>query len=456
MADGALAPGTWSSTIRIAPDEALRRTLLERHSFGPRSRSIWVTDLLDLRSAYWRRTAPVEPTAERRAVLEAGKELHVQIGHLLAPARYREVRRQRDGIVAQVDLLEDRPTEIKTTGTAPTGNPESDLRPSYVEQLGMYAALTDHTDGRLVIVSRSEDSPATSAVYDVSFPSLAPIGEEMVRRAGLLRKALEQGDPRDLPACRWRGRGCEYEAAGACRCVGTEADAGFRIRDLADPPRLDVESADRLDAALADAQRSTPPRVRKFRDLVYPRRCYFERRDSPALADPSPARTSAPDDLWRRLSELLELGEGSEVTREPVPSGVPLESVPCYRGEPYLIKVSRARDPIGPDEMVRAQPQYFLDLGLRCAALGVPSGSIILGYERASPWSEKIRTYRVTFDPLSTWDELRQRRAAAIDEAALRGEPGTLPGCPGWMYSSCAYRAVCDCGGAPPETASHR
>ncbi|MCI4328919.1 MAG: hypothetical protein L3J86_04980, partial [Thermoplasmata archaeon] len=103
MAAGALSPGPWSAGIRLVADGELRGALLERHGFAPPARSVWITDLLDVRSAYWRRIAPVEPSPERRAILDAGQEMHVLVGHLLAPARYREVRRQREGIVAQID-----------------------------------------------------------------------------------------------------------------------------------------------------------------------------------------------------------------------------------------------------------------------------------------------------------------------------------------------------------------
>ena len=383
--------------------------------------------------------------------MEAGRETHVRVGHLLAPARFREIRIQREAITGQIDLFEDRPTELKTTRLASAEAPDRSVRTAYLEQLAMYCALTDAPEGRLVLVD-PEASPPAVAVFDLRVPDLAAVWHEMRARAETLRRALERRSPEELPACPWRGRGCEFEAAEVCDCKGTEPGPRPSLAALAEAPTVDPTATRVLSDRLATPP-PTPPPARRFRDLVYPRRAYYERTEPPAAPiEGAPAeRRPVGDDLYRTLSDLLDAGPTGEVTREPTPEGEPIESVVCLRGDPVLLKVSRAWAATPLDELPGAQPQYFLELALRCAALGKTEGWLLLGYSRAPSWSDRAYLYRVQFPDRTALVETLAERRRALQRAIEARAPEELPRCPAWMFEGCAYRSRCGCGG-PFET----
>ncbi|MCI4360521.1 MAG: hypothetical protein L3J91_02355 [Thermoplasmata archaeon] len=459
MAGEALGPGGWSVSCRVIPAPALTAELLRRRRELSPTRSVGVTDLLDPRSAYWRTTAPVAPTPERRALMESGREAHVRIGHALAPARLREVRLRREGIVGQVDLIEDGPVEIKTTALPDSADALRAGRPSYIEQLGMYCALLDRSDGRLLLVAPGPTDHAAVRVYDGRFRDVPAIWGEMRRRADAFRGALARRDPAGLPRCPWKGRGCEFEAAHICDCTGEEPSLPSTIRDELVELTENAPASESVRRHLTVEPNGSPPVARRFRDLIYPRRAYYERTE-PGAAVPEGAMAyghpAGPEDLYRALSDLLESGPPGEMTREPTTSGEPLETVACFRGDPLLLKVTRAWNAPPAEQLLRDQPQYFVDLALRCAALGGPRGWLVLGYERSPEWEGKIRAFEVRWDPLSEPIGLLGGRLAMLQRAVATRDPTPLPACPRWMVEGCAYGGRCGCGASSADARANR
>lgn len=447
--------GAWSEglVVRDAPD--VTRELVARLPEVEGRRSVWVTDLLDLRSAYWRTIAPVEPSPERRAVMDVGREMHVRVGHALAPAHLREVRVRREGIVGQIDLLDDRPTELKTTALATEPGADRSIRSSYIEQLAIYCALTGHAEGRLVLVDPKGGRPR-SEVYDVRVRDSPGVWAESLARAELARASLAARSAKALPRCPWRGRGCEFEAAEVCDCTGAEPPARPFLGTFLDAPVPNRDAQEELERRLG-APAAPPPTFRRFRDLLYPRQACFERTQPAAPPAPgSPQTMPADDGLYRTLSDLLESGPPGEVTREVTDEGVPLESVGCFRGDPVLIKVSRAWNATPAAQLPSAQPQYFLDLAFRCAALDRASAWLLIGYTRAPAWPGRLQLCRVEFPDLSRLRSELSRRRGELERAVAGRTPYDLPACPTWMYAGCAYRAVCECGGIEPGSRSNR
>ncbi len=443
----------WRATVTVTPEPRMRAALLARLEGGPPSPSVWVTDLIDPRPAYYRRRVVVPPTPERRERQLAGRLLHALIESALAAPGNFEVRVRREGIVGQIDLFEHEPTELKTTEALPEPDALAETRPGYLDQLGMYCALTDRPSGRLLVVESVQGAPGRCQVYDVKFRSLSRVWEEMRGRASALREADLHNAPQPLPRCGWFDRGCEFQDAHVCDCTGGEPEAVPGIRNEVDLLRLNGPLTETVQGQLRGlASLEGPPAVERFRDLLYPRRTYFERTapipDAPAgSAVPVPRQERW--DLFRSLLDAIDSGPSGEATRVPVPTGEPLESVPCLEGFPYLLKVTRAPRRRSGEELVGAQPHYFLDLGFRCASLGVPQGWLILGYERNRTWEERLDVFRVRFHPLESVGGIASDRAAALARALLTARPETLPACPSWMVEDCPYRERCGCGPSP-------
>ncbi len=413
---------------------------------------VYVTELVDVRYAYWRRVAPLPPSPERAERMEQGRSLHERMGRAVSAPEFLEVRVERDGIVGKIDLFEDRPTEIKTTERPLRLESLPADRPQFLEQLAMYCALVDRIDGRLVLLTVQESQGPLCTVGDVRFRDLAGIRVEMNERAVRFRQALTRGSPRELPRCRWFGRGCEFQEQAVCDCTGGEPPLGS-LRALAmEEFRENPEESRRLSVRFAEL----PPEggaASRFHALVYPRRAYFERTQPliPERVAPGASAAGRPSSDWRRgFRDAVRAGPVGESTRQIARPGFPPEMVECFRGLPVLARGTRARWAPPPERMPRDQPQYFLELGLRAAAVGESQAYLVLGYESADRPDERVRVYEVHFgDPnlFRAWAESRER---ALADALAHGTPFSLPACPAWMFASCPYRSDCRCGTPEP------
>ncbi len=433
----------------IREDLPLARELAARLPQGRWERAIPVTDLIDLRRAYFRHLkgpAPVEPV--RRAKMEAGRALHRSIDLALEKEGTFEVRLRRGGVSARIDLLSDVPVEIKT-GEQPPPDDLVETRPEYVEQVAMYCALIERSEGRLVYVHHPGETNPVVVAVDVAFDETRALRAELDRRATDLRTALGLRTPAALPRCRWFDRGCEYRAASLCDCRGDELEApgGFADRVVGQVVRGDVK--ERWERALEARSPSVrAPPVRRYRDLVYPRRAYFE-----TVAPVEPAnvpRTAVgdrpPSDVYDGAVGALEGGAVGDVHRLPETGPTPEEEVAGWRGEPYIVRTSRAWSRVREAEAFARFPQYALELGFRCATTGTRRGRVLLAYERATVPEDRLQVLEYTFgDGVEAYAREYRRRWALFEQALLDAGAGRLPPCAGWMTADCPYRDRCGC-----------
>jgi hypothetical protein len=442
--------------VRIRRDDPLERELRERSRALAGRGSVWVTDLLDPRAAYYRSVRPQPIPPARRQAMELGRRLHAEFGRRVAGPAFREVRVHRDGVVGQIDLDENDPAEVKTATDFPPAAELSKARPANLEQLAMYCALVDRSSGHLILLRTDGTGGLEPWAYRVRLRALEAIRAEMVRRADVLLSALEHRDPAGLPRCPWRDRGCEFQGHGVCACRGDEPPLEevvlAAISELVDDPDETERLKSRVAAGPLPSER--PPSVNRFSDLVYPRRACFQ---ATRATDPGTSSAELPmgrDDLYAHLSLLLDSGPVGESGRAPATVPWVEESISCFRDVPTLIKVSRARVVSGPETMVRDQPQYFTDLGFRAAAVGQSSGTLIQGVANASSPEERIRAYRVELDAPRFAKEGAERagRIAACIQGAE--EASTLPPCPSWMFDRCPYREFCGCNSTPAGSGS--
>jgi hypothetical protein len=444
------SPSPWEPTVTVREQPELERELRERFEKGSGRRGVGVTDLLSLRRAFYRIVGPPVPIPPaRQARLDQGRAVHRALGSRLAHEGILEARVRRDGLVGRIDLLSEVPVEVKTASALVEPSDLPGLRPDHLDQLGMYCALVDRPVGRLLTLIATPEGVADVQAVDVTFRSVPRILEEMQRRAGLLRTALAEHQVDRLPRCPWFGRGCEYEDAKACSCSGEEAPIAPPLTEEVATltPREDVR--ERVRSALSEPgpfAGSAP--VARFREILYPRRAYFERtRPTAAPAVEAPPASREPD-LYARLSEALESGPAGEVARLIGRSAEPEEEVVGFRGRPVLLRTSRAWDRFRAAELVARAPQYALELGLRCATTGTESGILVIGFERAEVDRHRIQVLELGFASLTPFSRLFRERSRALAAALREGNPEPLPACPAWMVTDCPYRSECGCGGA--------
>jgi hypothetical protein len=430
---------------RVEEAPGLTAELLTRYRTARPVRGVMVTDLLDPRPAYWRSVRPIPPTPEEAARLRDGQEWHERLGRALAPAHAREVRVRRNGIVGRIDVVDGRPIELKSSATPPRA--DDDLRasrPSYLEQLAMYAALSGQHEGRLIVVGAGHSKPPVVAVWDVRVGRPAAVEEEMVLRATALRSARERSDPTALPRCAWYDRSCAFRAAGLCDCSGAEPPMSGSILDELGDPTSNPTEARRIVAWLAETP-PTPGSFARFRELAYPRRAFYDTFGEMDPAPESPGTPGEADETWSALQAVLEGGPPGEYELRHAESGEPAEAIACFRSEPCLVKSTRTARPVPADRLSQDRPHYLLELALRCAALGTPAGYVFTGLERVPSEGPWIHAQRVSFAAPSAARSLLERRASGLTEARTVRDPSGLPACPLWMAERCPHRAVCGC-----------
>ncbi|MGA8543059.1 MAG: hypothetical protein WB947_05935, partial [Thermoplasmata archaeon] len=267
------------------------------------------------------------------------------------------------------------------------------------------------------------------------------------------RHAWVAARPAALPACRWFGRGCEFQDAGVCDCTVAPTGSGSAIleevKEVRDRDDVATRVGDRLREVPA---REESPSLERFRDLVYPRRTYFERTNPPAEAEFPRPDPREPLDLYGRVTAAVESGPLGEVTRLVSRSEEPEEEVAGFRGTPLLLRTSRGREPARAATLLDYQPQYALELGFRAVATGNRSAFLILGRERAPAGGDPIQVFRYEFTPPTTLARLWRERRGALAAALLARAPSGLPACPEWMYADCPYRSECACGAIGPRS----
>lgn len=430
-------------SVREDPDLARELTARLRPPGTPRRTS--VTDLLSPRQAFWRFTVGLPPlTPERERVLEGGRRFHRILGLVFAPEGQLEVRVHDDRIQGRVDVLGDRPIEIKTSGySLPSSDPVRE-RPDHADQVAMYSALLGVDLARLVYLQTSEGQVRAVATFDLRFGSVDTVRIAMKARASSLSAAREAGTADSLPRCPWYARGCEYHTAGVCDCTGEEplADSVAQKAEPHATPRSDL--AQRLEEALrARLAGSRPATIRRFRDLLYPRRAYFELAGPPAAGGGS--TFEAGTDTYSRLVEALDGGPVGEATRLPTLADEPDEEVDGFRGVPVLVRTSRSSQRLDPRTVLERSPQYALQLGFRCVATGTDHARLVLGFEKATE-AERVQVLEYRFDPPMTFSRVWRARTRRLEAAHVREDPTLLDACPSWMFEQCPYRDRCGCG----------
>jgi len=438
----------------VREDSALSRELAGRLSRGSGLRAIGVTDLISQRRAYYRAAVPGVPIpAARQVRLDQGRTVHRVVGARLGQEGLLEARVRREGIVGRVDILSDVPIEVKTATSLVEPERLVTLRPDHLEQLGMYCALVGRSSGRLLTLLLGEQGVLSDVqALDVSFENPERVLEEMRSRADRLRTAWATSRPDALPRCPWFGRGCEFEEAKVCGCTGDEAPESPRILEEAGPivERADVRDRVRVEV-LGSATTPAAPALARFREVLYPRRAYFDRTapapESPPVSETSePLPLTRPPDLYARLNEALESGPAGEVARIPPRSEEPEEDVSGFRGRPLLTRTSRAWARFRPEEIVARSPQYVLELGFRCAVTGTDSALLVLGFERAETDADRVQVLEVGFHTLTPFSRRLREQSAALSAALRERAPGRLQACPDWMVPDCPYRSECGCG----------
>jgi hypothetical protein len=427
---------------RIEANRSVKDALMQSLKTRRPPYRISVTDLLNLKQAYFKRKYPeITPPLEKQQLMWAGTGFHKTFGSAVSSEEYLEQFVEADGIVGKIDIYERIPVEVKTTSTALDTKDLLKYRPTYIEQLGMYCAMVNAHEGEIIIYQRPvEESPSTSplVVYHVSFPDLEAIREEMRRRRDLLAQALIANDPSNLPVCPWFSKQCDYSQV--CDCATTSAPASHEIADLAGEIHVDSKTCQQLLTKMAGSQ---PSQMFGINDIVFPRKAYFERlKAGQEVREEKEEYLRSMDELGflDTLRDSLRFGAPGEAERIPVKHAQLADLVQTWRNLPTILRGPKFSSLVERERLPRTFPHYFLRLGFDCALTNHNQGRLLVYYVKVPKEDAKLMVYDVTFKNLNAVKAEALRRLELLKKAT---SPLQLPKCPSWMCPYCDYRLEC-------------
>lgn len=434
----------WSISRHVGSIEAhrsLRDDLLAKVKAPSRRRRISVTDLLNPRHSYFKRLHPeIVPTLKQQQFMWSGSGFHDDFQRAVSKEEYVEQFVEWEGVVGKIDIYENYPLELKTTGRSFDPVDLPGLRPSYIEQVGMYCAMTGHDRGHLVIYSRdAKNGGGALRAYELFFTDVEAIRAEIRRRRDLLTAALERNDPSALPRCTRYGYGCEYESLCDCaRAPPFSPDIVEKLAGIRELPEMAAEIGEKL--------RTRPPAPLRLGDLVFPRKAYFRQKAEEREVEEE-MESMEEQGMLKTLKSILFRGAEGGVSKVPVAVGEVRDRVTFYRGLPVLLRTPGFPEPVDRSRLVSVWPHYFERLALECALSGHERGRLVLYYKEVEEELAKLLVYEVGFRDLPAVRAEFEARAAALSRALRSGEFRSLPACPAWMAKSCRFSPGCECGG---------
>jgi hypothetical protein len=427
---------------RIEANRSVKDALMQSLKTRRPPYRISVTDLLNIKQAYFRRKYPeITPSLEKQQLMWAGTGFHKTFGSAVSSEEYLEQFVEAEGIVGKIDIYERIPVEVKTTSTPVDTNDLLKYRPTYIEQLGMYCAMVNAHEGEIIIYQRPvEEPPSTSplTVYHVSFPDLEAIREQMRRRRDLLVQALIANDPSNLPVCLWFNRQCDYSQV--CDCATTSVAASHEIADLAGEIYVDSRTCQQLLTKMAGSQ---PSQMFGINDIVFPRKAYFERlKAGEEVREEKEEYLRSMDELGflDALRDSLRFGAPGEAERIPVKHAPLADLVQTWRNLPTILRGPKFSSLVERERLPRTFPHYFLRLGFDCALTNHNQGRLLVYYVKVPREDAKLMVYDVNFRNLNALKAEALRRLEFLEKAT---SPLQLPKCPSWMCPYCDYRLEC-------------
>lgn len=432
---------------RIEANRSVKDALMQSLKARRPPYRISVTDLLNVKQAYFRRKYPeIVPPLEKQQLMWAGTGFHKTFGSAVSSEEYLEQFVEAEGIVGKIDIYEKIPVEVKTTSTPLETKDLLQYRPTYIEQLGMYCAMVNTHEGEIIIYQRTtQQSPTTSplVVYRVRFPDLEAIRKEIRRRRDLLVQALIDNDPSNLPVCPWFNKRCDYSQV--CDCATTSVPASHEIADLAGEVYVDSLTCERLLNKMAGSNPSQPFAIN---DIVFPRKAYFERIKLRENAQTEELREEKEEYLRSMdergfldaLRDSLRFGAPGEAQRLPVKHAPLADLVQVWQNLPTILRGPKFLSLVERERLPGTFSHYFLRLGFDCALTENARGRMLLYYARIPKEDAKLMVYDVTFRKLDAIKAEALRRLELLQKATSHLQ---LPKCPTWMCQYCDDKLEC-------------
>jgi hypothetical protein len=404
--------------------------------------NVWIYDLLNPKRAYFRAKYPEvdkKIPLERRELMWASTEFHKEFGYVVSPKVFRERLIRVSGIAGRIDIFLAHPVEIKKS-MRPL---KSDFKPyqTNIEQLGMYCALTNISDGHLIYYS--DANGGNLIIFKIIFSDIKPIFDEMLYRKDLLLQAWRDETPEILPRCPWYPN-CECASAQVCDCKSTEKPFRYTIAERAkNIIKLDEES--RKLFTLFQKRLSTP-RIRfTLYDVLMPRLYCYKLEDRAEKLDIDEYEQPSSYTLQKGIRNEILLGGKDEFLRYYGEFMVHRFPMVTHNDTPAVICVPECnRDWI--------KNKYFFAkylnkdltvLGMQCAVTNSTNGRMFVYYYKESDESAKVCVYDIKFRNLDVYKKYLENQLSVIENFRTTGSIENIEFCPSWKCRRCKYVSVC-------------
>jgi len=424
----------------IDANRTIKDKIVQSISSGRSRLHISVTDLINPMQSYYRWIHPeIKPPIDKLHYILSGTGFHEIFSDIVSTEEYVEQLLEYKGIVGKVDIFEDIPIELKTTGSIPTDLYKEKL--SYIEQLGMYCAMADCDKGQLIIYKRGNGrKKAILEVFDITYFNIEKIKTNMLERKAIFQDALANKNPDDLPKCEWYKKRCDYSKH--CNC--STASLG---KPIVNHDEITISSNEDALAHFTSKlleERAFPVDEHLTLDnLIFPRNYVLSKTNNVISNEPNVQTQMAIIEntgFTQALVNAIGFGSKENFNSVEVSRGMLRDRVSMLYNIPFVIETVETDTMIGRKDLASIFPHYFNKLAFISALTKSRKSRLILYYQNI--YKNKFMVYDVIFQ---NGNEILQELDKRINDVTNTTDHTTLPKCPESLFKYCQYLEVCEC-----------
>ncbi len=193
----------------IIEDIKLKQVFLDNltKSYSNQKEGLFVTDFVGycLRKSYWRRVKPKPIDEKTLGYFVDGNRRHETLQDLAGFKA--EVSVQKYGLRGRIDMIGEYPIEIKSTRSTRT----EEVNEHYLKQLITYCLMTE-TNTCILMVQFINSGCWKFHKITFTADELVEAEDRIIQQVQLLKDALEDKDPNDLPyPPTWECKDCQHK-----------------------------------------------------------------------------------------------------------------------------------------------------------------------------------------------------------------------------------------------------
>ena len=400
----------------IDANRTIKDKIVQSISSGRSRLHISVTDLINPMQSYYRWIHPeIKPPIDKLHYILSGTGFHEIFSDIVSTEEYVEQLLEYKGIVGKVDIFEDIPIELKTTGSIPTDLYKEKL--SYIEQLGMYCAMADCDKGQLIIYKRGNG-----------------------RKKAIFQDALANKNPGDLPKCEWYKKRCDYSKH--CNC--STASLG---KPIVNHDEITISSNEDALAHFTSkilGEKAFPVDENLTVDnLIFPRNYVLSKTNNVISNEPNVQAQMAIIEntgFTQALVNAIGFGSKENFNSVEVSRGMLRDRVSMLYNIPFVIETVETDTMIGRKDLASIFPHYFNKLAFISALTKSRKSRLILYYQNI--YKNKFMVYDVIFQ---NGNEILKELDKRINDVTNTTDHTTLPKCPESLFKYSQYLEVCEC-----------